>query len=163
MQIKELDDQGRRHLHRSGAPEKDKYDNSNNHLEQRAKGPGAPHADRKLRKTLLGILQYFVVVSPRGPHGPIILDNLSCDILNFSRDIFVSSSFRSSSSFDSKICLNRQPTTFFVDVKLPILQFLIVFPSSSLFLRKLSFFFFNAKFKGFEVVVGGENSIPKLE
>uniref|UniRef100_A0A915KEV5 PiggyBac transposable element-derived protein domain-containing protein n=1 Tax=Romanomermis culicivorax TaxID=13658 RepID=A0A915KEV5_ROMCU len=30
-----------------------------NHLERRAKGPGAPLADAKHRKTLTGILQYF--------------------------------------------------------------------------------------------------------
>uniref|UniRef100_A0A915J0M7 Uncharacterized protein n=1 Tax=Romanomermis culicivorax TaxID=13658 RepID=A0A915J0M7_ROMCU len=35
--------------------------NSNNHLERRAKGPGAPHADSKPRNTLLGILQRYDV------------------------------------------------------------------------------------------------------
>uniref|UniRef100_A0A915I9X4 Uncharacterized protein n=1 Tax=Romanomermis culicivorax TaxID=13658 RepID=A0A915I9X4_ROMCU len=41
MQIDELDDQWRRHLHRSGAPQKDGNDKSTDRLERRARGPGA--------------------------------------------------------------------------------------------------------------------------
>uniref|UniRef100_A0A915LBQ9 Uncharacterized protein n=1 Tax=Romanomermis culicivorax TaxID=13658 RepID=A0A915LBQ9_ROMCU len=55
MQIKELDDQRHRHLHRSGAPQRRKFDIKR--LEQRARGPGPPPADTKYRKTLTGILQ----------------------------------------------------------------------------------------------------------
>uniref|UniRef100_A0A915HMW4 Ribosomal protein S14 n=1 Tax=Romanomermis culicivorax TaxID=13658 RepID=A0A915HMW4_ROMCU len=55
MQIKELDDQRHKHLHRSGAPWKD--GNMTIRLEQRAKRPGALLADAKPRKTLTGILQ----------------------------------------------------------------------------------------------------------
>uniref|UniRef100_A0A915JIU7 Uncharacterized protein n=1 Tax=Romanomermis culicivorax TaxID=13658 RepID=A0A915JIU7_ROMCU len=90
MQIKKLDDQRRRHLHRSGAPQREGMLASNNksspsnfwsthilfiirrillilylfridisRLERRARGPGAPLADAKHRKTLTGILQIF--------------------------------------------------------------------------------------------------------
>uniref|UniRef100_A0A915JBW4 Uncharacterized protein n=1 Tax=Romanomermis culicivorax TaxID=13658 RepID=A0A915JBW4_ROMCU len=60
MQIHKLDDQRPRNLHRSGVPQKDENDNPTNHLERRAEGPGAPLADCKLRKTLLGILQFLM-------------------------------------------------------------------------------------------------------
>uniref|UniRef100_A0A915I8V0 Uncharacterized protein n=1 Tax=Romanomermis culicivorax TaxID=13658 RepID=A0A915I8V0_ROMCU len=41
MQINELDDQQRRHLHRSGAPQREGSDNQTDHLEPRARGAGA--------------------------------------------------------------------------------------------------------------------------
>uniref|UniRef100_A0A915KK92 Uncharacterized protein n=1 Tax=Romanomermis culicivorax TaxID=13658 RepID=A0A915KK92_ROMCU len=57
MQIDELDDQWRRHLHRDGAPQRDKNNNSTNRPERMAKGPGTPLADSKRRNTFPGILQ----------------------------------------------------------------------------------------------------------
>uniref|UniRef100_A0A915L838 Uncharacterized protein n=1 Tax=Romanomermis culicivorax TaxID=13658 RepID=A0A915L838_ROMCU len=56
-------------LHRSGVPLKDETDNSINCLEQRAKGPGAPLADCKHRKTYLGILQGLQQVCAPNPHA----------------------------------------------------------------------------------------------
>uniref|UniRef100_A0A915JSB5 Uncharacterized protein n=1 Tax=Romanomermis culicivorax TaxID=13658 RepID=A0A915JSB5_ROMCU len=58
MQIDELDDQGHRHLHRSGAPQRIRKFNINR-LERGAKGPGTWLADTKPRKTLTGILQVW--------------------------------------------------------------------------------------------------------
>uniref|UniRef100_A0A915HM32 Uncharacterized protein n=1 Tax=Romanomermis culicivorax TaxID=13658 RepID=A0A915HM32_ROMCU len=49
MQIDKVDDQLCRHLHRSGAPQKD--GKAIFHLERRVKGPGAPLAEASNRKT----------------------------------------------------------------------------------------------------------------
>uniref|UniRef100_A0A915KNL3 Transmembrane protein n=1 Tax=Romanomermis culicivorax TaxID=13658 RepID=A0A915KNL3_ROMCU len=57
IQIEELDDQWRKHLHGIGAPQSE--GNLTIRLKRRAKGPGTPLADAKHRKTLTGILQVW--------------------------------------------------------------------------------------------------------
>uniref|UniRef100_A0A915I6E5 Uncharacterized protein n=1 Tax=Romanomermis culicivorax TaxID=13658 RepID=A0A915I6E5_ROMCU len=77
MQIDELDDQRRRHLHRSGAPQRE--GNSNNRLERRARGPGArlltastgrPFRDPAMVRPAVRYAAFSAVPPPLQPEFP---------------------------------------------------------------------------------------------